>query len=276
MTSASNPVISVLGTRNTGYLLLTSQLGRLPGDGDPRDRAKNIRDAGFRHKLPFLLHIAINVVKDTNQSSRFLRYGEIGTKLNLSSKSKTIGALLTAVVAAGFVGIGASQATTARATPTQDSVAISVRAPVSASTTLQVEKARKGLNRSAVVTHTAIAGPGIPDVYKSADGNSIILVQPVPAKLSVGSTRLGSYIAYNHTDQLAIKNAGTAAITAAICLASVAVCIIAGIVAAGAGTYVSANGFCPGNEVLRTYFEQGIDGNATITAYRCVKSYAGA
>jgi hypothetical protein len=196
--------------------------------------------------------------------------------VNLFPKSKTIGVLLAAVVAAGSVGIGAGQATTARANTTQDSVAIPVRALVTPSITSQVEKAQEGITPSAVVAHTAIADAEIPDIYRAADGNSIILIQPVPAKLSVGSTSLGNYIAYNHTDQLAIKNAGTAAVTAAICLAGVAVCIIAGIVAAGAGTYIGANGFCPGNQVLRTYFEQGIDGNANITAYRCVKSYAGA
>jgi hypothetical protein len=78
-----------------------------------------------------------------------------------------------------------------------------------------------------------------------------------------------SYISFNQTDQIAIRNGATAALVLAITVLNPVVGSLAGVFVAFAGTYIANNGACPGNDELWIYYTQGLDGGPNYTQVIC-------
>jgi hypothetical protein len=104
------------------------------------------------------------------------------------------------------------------------------------------------------------------NVYHFPEGDLGLVVPPGPGTISTrmaaGSDAQGQYLSLNHTDQLAIKNGSTAALTLAITLLNPAVGGAVSVFTAVAGTYMNDNGICPGNEELWIYYSDGSAGPA--------------
>jgi hypothetical protein len=107
---------------------------------------------------------------------------------------------------------------------------------------------------------------GMVNVYHFPEGDFGLRVPADPdevtTKIGVGSDADGQYISLNHTDQLAIKNGSVAALTVAITALNPAAGAAVAVVTAVAGTYVSDNGMCPGNDELWIYYTDGPTGPA--------------
>ncbi|WP_341580072.1 hypothetical protein [Microbacterium schleiferi] len=141
------------------------------------------------------------------------------------------------------------------------------------------------------MSHEELQAAGVPHRIVQIDDGSFVqysfdegtIALPVVAEpgqvtpqLAVGSDADGTYISFNNTDQVAIRNGTAAGLAAVICVISAgAACIFASVAVAVAGSYLGSNGVCPGNDELWIYFQEGVTGpNYTQAVCRPV-SYPG-
>lgn len=115
------------------------------------------------------------------------------------------------------------------------------------------------------IRYTFPEGQFVLPASQASSGGEVSLSPVIGTGWDGGET----YISFNHTDQLAIKNGANAALTVAICAFGPVAGVIATVAAAAAGTYTSSKGICPGNNELWVYFSQRIDGNPSYSRTVC-------
>lgn len=172
------------------------------------------------------------------------------------------GSAVAAVAALTLSPLAAAPATAAETAPapeSTDTVALGLTAD-------QVRQAHKDFQDAGIPFDVVTSDAGTVNVYHFPEGDFGLVVPPEPgtlsAQLAVGSDAEGQYLSLNHTDQLAIKNGSTAALTLAITLLNPYVGGAVGVFTAIAGTYVNDNGMCPGNDELWIYYTDGPTGPA--------------